>query len=206
MTAVEDQVKVDLGEAYRITEKAVRYERVSGIRAAAIAALAVDGGPSADDVKNIFKKIEKSLVRKRILSGEPRIDGRDTRTVRPIACEVDVLSKVHGSALFTRGETQAIGAVTLGSTRDSQIIDALEGERRINLCCTITSPPIQWVKSDVLALQIVAKWVMVVWRVVVWPLFCLLVRSFPTPSVLCLRSRNQMARARWLRFVLALWR
>jgi polyribonucleotide nucleotidyltransferase len=141
MTAVEDQVKVDLGEAYRITEKAVRYERVSGIRAAAIAALAVEGGPSTDEVKNIFKKIEKSLVRKRILSGEPRIDGRDTRTVRPIACEVDVLSKVHGSALFTRGETQAIGAVTLGSTRDSQIIDALEGERRDPFMLHYNFPP-----------------------------------------------------------------
>jgi polyribonucleotide nucleotidyltransferase len=138
MTAVEDQVKVDLGEAYRITEKADRYDRVS---AAAIAALAVEGGPSADEVKNIFKKLEKSLVRKRILSGEPRIDGRDTRTVRPIACEVDVLSKVHGSALFTRGETQAIGAVTLGSTRDSQIIDALEGERRDPFMLHYNFPP-----------------------------------------------------------------
>jgi polyribonucleotide nucleotidyltransferase len=141
MTAVEDQVKVDLGEAYRITEKADRYDRVSAIRAAAIAALAVEGGPSADEVKNIFKKLEKSLVRKRILSGEPRIDGRDTRTVRPIACEVDVLSKVHGSALFTRGETQAIGAVTLGSTRDSQIIDALEGERRDPFMLHYNFPP-----------------------------------------------------------------
>ena len=141
MTAVEDQVKVDLGEAYRITEKAVRYERVSAIRAAALTALAVEGGPSADAVKDIFKKIEKNLVRKRILSGEARIDGRDTRTVRPIACEVDVLSKAHGSALFTRGETQAIGAVTLGSTRDSQIIDALEGERRDPFMLHYNFPP-----------------------------------------------------------------
>ena len=141
MTAVEDQVKVDLGEAYRITEKAVRYERVSAIRAAAVTALAVEGGPSADAVKDIFKKIEKNLVRKRILSGEARIDGRDTRTVRPIACEVDVLSKAHGSALFTRGETQAIGAVTLGSTRDSQIIDALEGERRDPFMLHYNFPP-----------------------------------------------------------------
>ncbi|MDG2048121.1 MAG: polyribonucleotide nucleotidyltransferase [Halioglobus sp.] len=141
MTAVEDQVKGDLGEAYRITEKAVRYERVSAIRAAALTALAVEGGPSADSVKDIFKKIEKNLVRKRILSGEARIDGRDTRTVRPIACEVDVLSKAHGSALFTRGETQAIGAVTLGSTRDSQIIDALEGERRDPFMLHYNFPP-----------------------------------------------------------------
>ena len=127
--AVEAEAKAALGEAYRITEKAARYERVGEIREAVIAKLAVEGGPAPEDVKDIFKSVEKSIVRQRILAGEPRIDGRDTRTVRQIACEVDVLTKVHGSALFTRGETQAIGAVTLGSTRDAQIIDALDGER-----------------------------------------------------------------------------
>ena len=127
LSAVEGQAGNDLGEAYRITDKAERYARVGEIREACVAALAVEGGPSADAVKDYFKKVEKNIVRKRILSGEARIDGRDNRTVRPIACEVDILPKAHGSALFTRGETQAIGTVTLGSTRDSQIIDALEG-------------------------------------------------------------------------------
>jgi len=141
LSTVEGQVKAELGEAYRITEKAARYERVGAIREAAVAALAVDGGPTVDEVKEIFKKVEKNLVRKRILSGDPRIDGRDNRTVRPIACEVDVLAKVHGSALFTRGETQAIGAVTLGSTRDAQIIDALEGERRDPFMLHYNFPP-----------------------------------------------------------------
>ena len=141
LAAVEGQVKTDLGEAYRITEKAARYERVGEIRRACAEALAVEGGPSADEIKDIFKSVEKNLVRKRILAGEARIDGRDTRTVRPIACEVDILTKVHGSALFTRGETQAIGAVTLGSTRDSQIIDALEGERRDPFMLHYNFPP-----------------------------------------------------------------
>ncbi|RLQ20605.1 polyribonucleotide nucleotidyltransferase [Seongchinamella sediminis] len=141
LAAVEAQVKTDLGEAYRITEKADRYARVGEIRDAAVAALAVEGGPSADEVKELFKKLEKNLVRKRILAGEPRIDGRDTRTVRAIACEVDILPKAHGSALFTRGETQAIGAVTLGSTRDAQIIDALEGERRDPFMLHYNFPP-----------------------------------------------------------------
>jgi len=141
LAAVEGQVKADLGEAYRITEKAARYERVGEIRRACTEALAGEGGPSAEDVKDIFKSVEKNLVRKRILAGEARIDGRDTRTVRPIACEVDILAKVHGSALFTRGETQAIGAVTLGSTRDSQIIDALEGERRDPFMLHYNFPP-----------------------------------------------------------------
>jgi polyribonucleotide nucleotidyltransferase len=139
--AIENQVKVDLGEAYRITEKAERYARVGEVKDACVAALAVEGGPSEEEIKDIFKGVEKSLVRKRILAGEPRIDGRDTRTVRPVACEVDSLAKVHGSALFTRGETQAIGAVTLGSTRDAQIIDALEGERRDPFMLHYNFPP-----------------------------------------------------------------
>jgi polyribonucleotide nucleotidyltransferase len=141
LSAVEAQVKESVGEAYRITDKAERYARVGEIREACVAALAVEGGPSAETVKDYFKKVEKSLVRKRILAGEPRIDGRDTRTVRQIACEVDVLPKAHGSALFTRGETQAIGAVTLGSTRDAQIIDALEGERRDPFMLHYNFPP-----------------------------------------------------------------
>ena len=141
LAAVEAQVRTDLGEAYRIIEKAQRYERVGAIRDACVQALAVEGGPSADEVKEIFKKVEKDLVRKRILAGEPRIDGRDTRTVRQIACEVDLLAKAHGSALFTRGETQAIGALTLGSTRDAQIIDALEGERRDPFMLHYNFPP-----------------------------------------------------------------
>lgn len=141
LTAVEDQSKTELGEAYRITEKADRYERVGQIKSACVEALAVEGGPTADDVKDIFKSVEKNLVRKRILAGEARIDGRDNRTVRAIACEVDVLAKAHGSALFTRGETQAIGAVTLGSTRDAQIIDALEGERRDPFMLHYNFPP-----------------------------------------------------------------
>ena len=141
LAAVENHVKADLGEAYRITEKAERYERVTAVRKACTAALAVEGGPSADTVKDIFKSVEKNLVRKRILAGEARIDGRDNRTVRAIACETDILAKVHGSALFTRGETQAIGAVTLGSSRDSQIIDALEGERRDPFMLHYNFPP-----------------------------------------------------------------
>ena len=138
---VEEAAGADLGEAYRITEKAARYERVGQIKDAVVEALAVEDGPSADDVKDEFKSLEKRIVRQRILAGEPRIDGRDGRTVRQIACEVDVLPNAHGSSLFTRGETQAIGAVTLGSTRDAQIIDALEGERRDPFMLHYNFPP-----------------------------------------------------------------
>jgi polyribonucleotide nucleotidyltransferase len=141
LEAVRAQAGADLGAAYRITEKAERYARVDEIRTACVEALAVDGGPSADDVKDVFKSVEKALVRQRILAGEPRIDGRDGKTVRQIACSVDLLPRVHGSALFTRGETQAIGAVTLGSTRDAQIIDALEGERKDAFMLHYNFPP-----------------------------------------------------------------
>ena len=141
LAAVDNQAGKDLGEAYRIIDKADRYARVSEIRAACVDALASQQDFSADEVKDYFKKLEKSLVRKRILSGEARIDGRDKHTVRPIACEVDILPKAHGSALFTRGETQAIGTVTLGSTRDAQIIDALEGERRDPFMLHYNFPP-----------------------------------------------------------------
>jgi len=138
---VEEAAGADLGEAYRITEKAARYERVGQVRDAVVEQLATEDGPAADDVKDEFKALEKRIVRQRILAGEPRIDGRDGRTVRQIACEVDVLDNAHGSSLFTRGETQAIGAVTLGSTRDAQIIDALEGERRDPFMLHYNFPP-----------------------------------------------------------------
>jgi len=139
--AVEAAASAPLGEAYRITEKAARYERVGQVKDEIVAQLATEDGPSEDDIKDVFKSLEKRIVRGRILAGEPRIDGRDNRTVRAIACEVDILPKAHGSALFTRGETQAIGAVTLGSTRDAQIIDALEGERRDPFMLHYNFPP-----------------------------------------------------------------
>ena len=139
--AVEAAASGPLWEAYRITEKAARYERVGQVKDEVVAQLATEDGPSEDDIKDVFKSLEKRIVRGRILAGEPRIDGRDNRTVRAIACEVDILPKAHGSALFTRGETQAIGAVTLGSTRDAQIIDALEGERRDPFMLHYNFPP-----------------------------------------------------------------
>ena len=141
VAAVEAAASGPLGEAYRITEKAARYERVGQVKDEVVAQLATEDGPAEDDIKDIFKSLEKQIVRGRILAGEPRIDGRDNRTVRAIACEVDILPKAHGSALFTRGETQAIGAVTLGSTRDAQIIDALEGERRDPFMLHYNFPP-----------------------------------------------------------------
>ncbi|RYE26434.1 MAG: hypothetical protein EOP42_20765, partial [Sphingobacteriaceae bacterium] len=112
--------------AYRITDKAKRYDRLGELRGEAVAELATEtSGFSADDVKAAFGTLEYRLVRANIVAGQPRIDGRDNKTVRPIQVEVGVLGKAHGSALFTRGETQALVVATLGNARDAQIIDFL---------------------------------------------------------------------------------
>ncbi|GIS85784.1 MAG: hypothetical protein CM1200mP17_03520 [Woeseia sp.] len=95
----------------------------------------------ASDVSSLIKKIEKETVRSQILNGEPRIDGRDTETVRDINIELGLLERAHGSALFTRGETQAIVATTLGTERSSQIIDALEGEYKDKFMLHYNFPP-----------------------------------------------------------------
>ena len=127
--ALTDLVGADLDSAYQVVDKQARVVSVNGLRDRATAELASEDGHSAEDIKDAFKKLEKNIVRGRIIRGEPRIDGRDTKKVRAINVEVGILDKVHGSSLFTRGETQAIVAATLGSTRDAQMIDALEGRR-----------------------------------------------------------------------------
>ncbi|HBI78537.1 MAG TPA: polyribonucleotide nucleotidyltransferase, partial [Marinobacter adhaerens] len=135
-TELLNAIKADFAgaieEAYGIRDKMARYERLGEVKAAAVEKLAgeEEGQPSEDEVKKYFGKIEKSVVRQQVIDGKPRIDGRDNKTVRPIEIEVGVLPSVHGSALFTRGETQAIVTTTLGTSRDVQIIDALEGERK----------------------------------------------------------------------------
>jgi polyribonucleotide nucleotidyltransferase len=132
-----------LSDAYRITEKTQRTTRLAEIKKDLVAALA--GSESAkwkpDAVVNELFRLESRIVRERILEGEPRIDGRDLVTVRPITVKVGVLPRTHGSALFTRGETQALVTTTLGTTRDAQIIDALEGERREPFMLHYNFPP-----------------------------------------------------------------
>ena len=141
--AVRNLIGADLEAAYQIAEKLPRQERVAELREKAIAELAgeEEGQPSADEVKGAFSKVEKQIVRGRILAGELRIDGRDTRTVRPISIRVGLLPRTHGSALFTRGETQALVTTTLGTQRDAQIIDALEGERKEHFMLHYNFPP-----------------------------------------------------------------
>ncbi len=141
--AVADIGRADLEQAYRIAEKLPRQEQVSEIRQAAIAKLVSDeeGGFTEEAVRGAFGKLEKQIVRGRILAGEARIDGRDTKTVRPLDVRVGVLPRTHGSALFTRGETQALVVTTLGTGRDAQIIDAIEGERKEPFMLHYNFPP-----------------------------------------------------------------
>jgi len=121
-------------EAYGIANKMQRYGKLDEIKAALVEKFCAGDDPkwSAQDVENALGKVKKTTVRGRILDGEPRIDGRDTRTVRPITVRTGILPRTHGSALFTRGETQALVVTTLGTEREAQIIDALEGERKEN--------------------------------------------------------------------------
>ncbi len=146
-TALADKVRsvieADLTNAYKTPEKQARQDAVSAAKEKAVAEIAVEDGEgwSASDVKGAFSTLEKSIVRRRIIDGEPRIDGRDTSTVRPISVQTSVLPRTHGSAVFTRGETQAIVTATLGTTRDAQIIDALAGETRMPFMLHYNFPP-----------------------------------------------------------------
>lgn len=139
---VNQACAAQLGEAYQIAEKLTRQEKVGEARDAVVASLVdEENGPSEADVLAAFKKEEKKIVRGRIIAGEKRIDGRDQSTVRPISVRTGVLPRTHGSALFTRGETQAIVITTLGTGRDAQIIDAIEGEYKDNFMLHYNFPP-----------------------------------------------------------------
>ena len=129
----------ELGEAYRVTDKKARLHQVHELREQAIAKL--EGDNDSKDVANAFSALEKKIVRERVLSGEPRIDGRDLKTVRPISVEVGTLPKTHGSALFQRGETQAIVVTTLGPLRDAALIDALAGNFKDHFMLHYNFPP-----------------------------------------------------------------
>ena len=141
-SAVAETFAAGVNEAYQISEKMKRYDVIGELQAQAIEQLAnEEAGVSDGDVKDVFAKLEKTTVRTRILDGEPRIDGRDTKTVRAIEVEVGVLPKAHGSALFTRGETQALVVTTLGALRDSQIIEDLKGSRKDPFMLHYNFPP-----------------------------------------------------------------
>ncbi len=142
-TAVSDLVRSDLEGAFKITVKQDRGSAISAARDKAVEALVTgeEGGFTAAEVSAEIGNISSDIVRSQIIAGQPRIDGRDTTTVRPIVSRVGVLKRTHGSALFTRGETQALVVATLGTERDAQIIDALAGEYKENFMLHYNFPP-----------------------------------------------------------------
>src|SRR5208282_2916378 len=137
---LRETAEAPLRVAYRETVKQARVEAVANAKAAALAKL-VEEGFDEELVNSLLKPLEKDIVRGNILNTGVRIDGRDTKTVRPIVCEVGVLPRAHGSALFTRGETQALCVASLGTGQDEQIIDALEGEYREHFLLHYNFPP-----------------------------------------------------------------
>jgi polyribonucleotide nucleotidyltransferase len=141
--AVRKLAEQTLTQAYAITEKQQRHTKIGEVKAAVLAALSAGDAPrfTSDQVGGEFFNLEYRLVRERILAGHPRIDGRDTKTVRAINVRTGVLARTHGSALFTRGETQALVVATLGTGRDAQIIDGLSGERKDAFMMHYNFPP-----------------------------------------------------------------
>ena len=142
-TRIAELAENDLNAAFRIKQKQARSEAIDNIwkRVFAEVGVGTEGGPDANLVKEACFALESKIVRGQIVNGEPRIDGRDTRTVRPISIRTSVLPRAHGSALFTRGETQALVTATLGTSRDEQIIDALQGEYRERFMLHYNMPP-----------------------------------------------------------------
>ncbi len=142
-TEVENSCVDLLREAYSIQDKLSRRERLDEIKTETIAALIAEHGErwSENAVAGVIEKLESNTVRGAIIAGEPRIDGRESKTIREVSVEVGVLPRAHGSALFTRGETQAMVIATLGTDRDAQIIDAIEGERKDPFMLHYNFPP-----------------------------------------------------------------
>ncbi|HBX26339.1 MAG TPA: polyribonucleotide nucleotidyltransferase [Gammaproteobacteria bacterium] len=141
LSQINDQYQPRISEAYQISEKMVRYNALGEIRSEAITTLGGEEGENAEAIGELFNKVEKSVVRSRVIQGLPRIDGRDQKTVRPINCEVGALNRTHGSAIFTRGETQAIVVTTLGALRDAQIVDGLLGDEKDTFMLHYNFPP-----------------------------------------------------------------
>ncbi|EPC00103.1 polynucleotide phosphorylase/polyadenylase [Litchfieldella anticariensis FP35 = DSM 16096] len=141
--AIKTGFEAKVGDAYRITDKMARQDALTALKQDAIAQLAGEGEGQfeAEEVAGAFASLEKRVVRSRVINGEPRIDGRDHKTVRPLDISVGLLPKTHGSALFTRGETQAMVIATLGTLRDAQLIESLEGERKDRFLLHYNFPP-----------------------------------------------------------------
>ncbi|GKT12396.1 MAG: polyribonucleotide nucleotidyltransferase [Thiomicrorhabdus sp.] len=143
--AVFSLIRTDVEAAYSIADKMDRYDALNTAKAKAISELGASAenaaGYDTKEIEGVFGKLQKDIVRGRVIAGEPRIDGRDTKTVRQVTCRVGLLPEVHGSALFTRGETQALVVTTLGTERDAKIVDDLAGSYHDRFMLHYNFPP-----------------------------------------------------------------
>lgn len=188
-----------LVEAYQITEKMARYDRIHEISAEVTAALLAENEAlDTKEIHTIFHDLEKTVVRRSIIAGNPRIDGREKDMVRALDVRTGVLPRTHGSALFTRGETQALVTATLGTQRDAQIIDELTGEKKDHFLLHYNFLHTVWVKRVLWVLLSVAKSVTAVWRSVVLLRLCHHQKSSRTQYVSFLKSRNLTVHLQWL--------
>ncbi len=194
-----------MAEAYKITDKQARQKAVSEAKKAVMAALEAEGA-NTDAAKGMMKALEADVVRGAILDTGIRIDGRDTKTVRPIMAEVGVLPRAHGSALFTRGETQALCVATLGTGQDEQVIDALAGEYRENFMLHYNFPPIRWVRRAAWAAPAGVRSAMASWPGAPCTRCCRRRRSSRTRCASCPRSRRATAPPRWRPSAAPRWR
>ena len=143
LASVEESYSEAIADSYKLQDKQERVQSLNGVKETIVKSMITEdaGSPKKSDLMDAVKKIEKKIVRTKLIKGEPRIDGRDLDTVRPVFVETGVLKNTHGSALFTRGETQAIVTATLGSPRQAQLIDAIEGEFKDQFMLHYNFPP-----------------------------------------------------------------
>ena len=196
--------RAGIAEAYQEKVKQARYEKVARAKKTATAAGRRRSDP--DKAKGLFHDLEADVVRNAILDTGIRIDGRDTRTVRPIIAEVGILPRAHGSALFTRGETQAFCVATLGTGQDEQVVDALLGEYRENFMLHYNFPPYSVGEAGRMGSPAVVRLATASWRGARSTRCCRRRTSSRTPCAWCPRSPSRTVPRRWRRSAAPRWR
>ena len=197
---LKERAGKELAAAFQIAEKHVRRDAISAVRKTLAAEYTGEGKLEPNTFSNLMHDVEAHVMRNAVLDTKKRIDGRDLVTVRPIIAEVGILPRTHGSALFTRGETQALVVCTLGTAEDEQFVDSLEGTGSRPSCCITTFRPTRWVKPG--------AWVRPAGATSVTAsspggrsIRCCPTRtSSPTPCASCRRSPNQTGPRRWRRY------
>ncbi len=204
--AVAAEAEAQIKAAYQIPEKLARQDALSAIRSAVVEKLTAEGLYDEKEIRNVIETLEYNIVRGAILNDRKRIDGRDLTTVRPITIRTGVLPRTHGSALFTRGETQALVVATLGTERDAQIIDALAGEYKDTFLFHYNFPPFSSVKPAVPARRNAAKSATAVWPSAVCNRCCPTWANSLTSCASYRKSPNPTDPVRWRRSAVAAWR